>query len=251
MSTPRDPSKADAMHETGAPEWKQPGQGRERRVAPRLSCELPCTVDHDGRMLRGLVTDLSAGGAGLELPEPVELGEVLTLRFELPSGGGVRAAALVRRRDGSGNCGVEFHNISGDDRHSVADWLSSRLDQKDRVGRRRWRGDVGAATLDLEAGRPRLSWHLALPAIAAEVLETLNDSSFVFVPGPSDDLRAGQTIEFELALPFTHVVFRSACEVIWVHTSDLGVSGAGVSLQLPSISEIDRAVLATLVAQWR
>ncbi len=239
--------KPQAESADSRPARSQTRPGWERRVAPRSACDLPCTASLGEARMQGRVFDLSGGGAGLQLPLRVELGEVLGLGFTLPDGTAVQCDALVRSRGERGRCGVEFHNLAPPTRKAVADWLSGVLDET--VAATRWRSDVGAADLDLGGDSPRLRWQLALPAVAREVLETVHESNFVFVPGPSSQLSVGQRLELQVALPFTHVVYRTQAEVIWCH-DDGGIAEAGVSLRLPGLTDSDRAVLAALVASW-
>lgn len=95
----------------------------EKRHYTRVSLHTEIWLGQDGiftktqRMLR----DLSEGGAYIETTEEFPVGSVLSLRFMLPGAETmISCAAFVRNvRDGDKGLGVEFLDLSHDDRQLV------------------------------------------------------------------------------------------------------------------------------------
>ncbi len=100
----------------------------EERRHPRVSLHTEVWLGQDGIFTRaqGTFPDLSEGGAFVETADGFPIGSVLSLRFMLP---GVRdlisCAVSVRnvRNDGAG-LGVQFLDMSQDDRHLVGAFVS-------------------------------------------------------------------------------------------------------------------------------
>lgn len=231
-----------------APSWIDP---RERRVAPRVAVSLDCHALWDGARVRGRVHDLSASGASIEVQARLSLGEVIRLELDLDDGAPCTVAALVRRVGPNLRYGVEFHAVAPELRSRLAAWLAERIGRVGDPGRRRWQNEGSTCELHRSGARPRLRWQIKLPVLAREALDTLSGSDFVFVPGPADGLGPGATVDFELVLPFTHFVFQTAAEVIWVHASGEGVDGAGVSLRLAGMTRQDHEILRAVAEVLR
>ncbi len=100
----------------------------EKRTSPRVSLHTEIWLGQDGifTKTRRTLRDLSEGGAFIETADGSPIGGVLSLRFMLP---GVRdlisCAVAVRnvRNDGAG-LGVQFLDISRDDRRLVGAFVS-------------------------------------------------------------------------------------------------------------------------------
>ena len=76
----------------------------------------------DGFFTKARGTDLSEGGACIETADGYPVGGALSLRFALPgTGDQISCAASVRNlRDGGAGIGVQFLDLSHEDRRLVA-----------------------------------------------------------------------------------------------------------------------------------
>ena len=80
----------------------------DRRVAPRYKVELNVMLISRGHSLRGRSCDLSQTGMGLYASCDLDVGEQLTLQYELGDGSPPKKVpATVRNRNGN-RYGVEF-----------------------------------------------------------------------------------------------------------------------------------------------
>ena len=102
----------------------------EKRTHPRAALHAEIWLGQDGIFTRGPgnLVDLSEGGAFIETADGSPIGGVLSLRFMLP---GVRdlvsCAVSVRNvRNESAGLGVQFLDISQDDRRLVRAFVSDR-----------------------------------------------------------------------------------------------------------------------------
>ena len=100
----------------------------EKRTHPRTALHTEIWLGQDGIFTRGqgTLTDLSEGGAFIETADGFAIGSVLSIRFMLP---GVRhliscAAAVRNLRNGSAGLGVQFLDLSQDDRRLVSVFVS-------------------------------------------------------------------------------------------------------------------------------
>ncbi len=100
----------------------------EKRTHPRTALHTEIWLGQDGifTKARRTLRDLSEGGAFIETAEGFPLGSVLSLRFMLP---GVRdlisCAVTVRNvRNGGAGLGVQFLDISPNDRRLVSAFVS-------------------------------------------------------------------------------------------------------------------------------
>ena len=95
----------------------------EKRVYPRVSLHTEIWLGQDGIFTRTqrLLRDLSEGGAYIETAEQFSVGSVLSLRFMLPGAATMISCAVFVRnvRDGGRGLGVEFLDLSQDDRQLV------------------------------------------------------------------------------------------------------------------------------------
>jgi hypothetical protein len=107
--------------------------GRDARKQARVALELPVVViDASNRVTSGIrfeAADVSIGGAFLRGDMLFEIGELLTLRFELPHGGAsIRTAGRVTRvsrgqaKEVPG-MGVEFVDLQPNDRAAIEERL--------------------------------------------------------------------------------------------------------------------------------
>jgi uncharacterized protein (TIGR02266 family) len=100
------------------------------RKEPRSALELPVVVSDASNRVEGGIrfdpADVSTGGAFLRADLLFEVGEVLTLQFQIPGAGRhIRAAGRVVRvsrevsKDQVPGMGVEFVDLSPDDRAAI------------------------------------------------------------------------------------------------------------------------------------
>jgi uncharacterized protein (TIGR02266 family) len=103
---------------------------RDARQQTRSSLELPVLVSDASNRVQGGIrfdpADVSTGGAFLRSDLLFEVGELLTLQFQLPDGGPtIRAQGRVVRvsrevsKDHVPGMGVEFVDLSPDDRAAI------------------------------------------------------------------------------------------------------------------------------------
>jgi len=85
----------------------------------------------------GTILNLSVHGALIETEHPLQLGDVLEIRFRLPApAGGVQANARVLRLDATRRYGVEFYALEGNGRDMVSGFVADhRTEMVDARGR--------------------------------------------------------------------------------------------------------------------
>jgi CheY-like chemotaxis protein len=100
------------------------GHRRDRRYAVRLPVFLSFGQVHD----RGAETfNLSMGGVGVRVREPIDEDEIIRLRFSLPgSATGFQARGEIAWADREGNIGMKFIGMSPECSNVLASWLDSR-----------------------------------------------------------------------------------------------------------------------------
>ncbi len=102
----------------------------EKRKHPRVSLHTEIWLGQDGIFARTRPTfwDLSEGGAFIETAERFLVGSILSLRFMLPGTCDVISCAVFVRnlRSGGAGLGVQFLDISQDDRRLVGAFVSDR-----------------------------------------------------------------------------------------------------------------------------
>lgn len=104
---------------------------QDRRQHPRLSVATELWIGQDGIFTRAdeKLLDLSLGGAFVETAQHYAVGSVLSLRFKLPEAGRfLTCTAIVRNARGGQGFGVEFIDLSPDDR-----WMLDSFIQKQAV----------------------------------------------------------------------------------------------------------------------
>lgn len=108
-------------------------QTAQRRLHPRIDYEAPLhlVVKRTGQVIRGVLRDLSAGGASVRLASPVPPGETVQLVFNLGSGlffenleGDLLRLSTLP--DGSAVVGLQFR-ISTEQQALLAQWVNQRL----------------------------------------------------------------------------------------------------------------------------
>jgi len=87
-------------------------------------------VDIEGMFDPAFILDLSEGGMAVQSLVPLKTGQVLNISFLLPSTGiSVSGKAVVAWSDPTGRTGVEFDDISDDQRAALKQWVIERLQQ--------------------------------------------------------------------------------------------------------------------------
>jgi hypothetical protein len=224
---------------------------RELRTAPRIKVECSIEMELESGPGAGRLVDLSTTGAAISHDSDIELGEVLPIRFELEGQQGthsIACAGLVRgmRKGPLGSVyGLEFHNLSADDRKFLAShirWVRGGGDIAE--AREHWSNnpDPGAAsvvTSCLDPERKLLRWVPGFGSLFAEIAGHILDNDNVFVPVIEAGLFEGEVLYLEIVPPQSHVVFRSLVEVTWVQSNNQ----PGVGLRLPSLTPFDRQFL--------
>lgn len=113
--------KLHDLHRTEVPQRKPVERRRFRRI-PVLR---PVTyVDGQFGETKSLMLDLSVGGAYIESPV-VASGSEIEIEFNLINGFNVRAAAVVRYVILGTGMGIEFQNLSDENRRHIQEFIES------------------------------------------------------------------------------------------------------------------------------
>ena len=98
---------------------------QERRADPRTGLDSEVWLGQEGVFTRTMskLTDISVGGARIRTPETYQVGSTLSLRFTL--GSGFIASTAVVRYFRSGSLGVEFIDLSSEDREKLEAFVMS------------------------------------------------------------------------------------------------------------------------------
>lgn len=102
---------------------------QDRRQHPRLSVATELWIGQDGIFTRAdeKLSDLSLGGAFIETSQHYSVGSVLSLRFKLPDGGRfLTCTAIVRNSRNSQGFGVQFLDLSPDDRWQLDSYIQKQ-----------------------------------------------------------------------------------------------------------------------------
>lgn len=223
----------------------QPVRAPERRSAPRVPCSMAVQVVHDGAALGAIARDLSPGGMAIEMNSPVQLGEILEVRFQPNDQLDIACVGLVRsvQVDSCVRVGVEFHNLLPKDRWALATHVRDNLHGESGEARERWadRSDVGEATR-VEVGYV-LRWSVPFTSLWADVVQAVSAGTTFFMPIRESGAREGDRVIVEVVPPESHAVLQMQAEVTWVGADGLGLRHAGLTVS-------DRTFLASITAHF-
>ena len=235
--------------------------GREKRSAPRVSCNITLDVELEGERIASTMRDISATGAAVVFSSPVALGHVVNLRFALPCAPDeeIRCAGLVRSvrlHRGATVCGVEFHHLDAARRKAIAEWVRDEIaPQPGDIARNHWRGEIHASEAFVvpasERARTALRWQPGMASLFRQVAQHLSEQDRVFVPYIGKDLHEGDRIYLEVVPPACHYVFRVLAEVVWVQREPNGAWDKGVGLRLAGLTPMDRHMLKAQLRYFR
>lgn len=99
----------------------------DKRKEERVKKEIKSEVVSEELISRSSTVDLSRGGIFISTPEPLKSGSEVTLTINSKDGEPVEVKGLVRWlredeiADGKSGMGIEFVNISNDDRKKIED----------------------------------------------------------------------------------------------------------------------------------
>lgn len=99
----------------------------ERRKYPRQTLTTEIWLGQDGIFTRANATlgDLSEGGAFIETSQRYSVGSLLSLRFKLPRAlEFITCMIIVRNTRGGNGLGVEFLDLSPEDRQQIKTFIS-------------------------------------------------------------------------------------------------------------------------------
>ena len=238
------------------PPTASPPKGREQRVAPRVSCRIPVDLEVDGRSHSTTLRDLSATGAAVGYPRPIELGEVLHMSFVLPDADEteVSCSGLVRsfRSMEEGRVvGLEFHNLDPAVRRILAAWVrAAMVGDVPTEERRHWGRDTEFAAHVVEREellRPTLRWAPGMGTLWREVAAKVSGNDMVFVPTDGPSVVEGERCYLELVAPSSHAIIRLLSEVVWVSDDPSGDDESGVGLRIAGLTPMDRELLRASV----
>jgi c-di-GMP-binding flagellar brake protein YcgR len=103
---------------------------KDRRLHARLSFTTEIWLGQDGIFTRTdeRLSDLSVGGACIESKPGYAVGSVFNLRFKLsPAGNFITCTAIVRNTRGGRGLGVEFLDLSPEDRERIKSFIEQQL----------------------------------------------------------------------------------------------------------------------------
>ncbi len=94
----------------------------EMRRSPRFSVRIPCSVTLENGSWTATMLDLSEGGAFIKIGEPLSVGEIVTLSFDIPRPKKnisfnlratiVHAGRYLQGFENYNGCGLRFENAS-------------------------------------------------------------------------------------------------------------------------------------------
>jgi putative methionine-R-sulfoxide reductase with GAF domain len=102
-----------------------PSLARERRQHPRCRVTSRNIVSVElGRARRGILVDVSSGGASVEPYATLAPGEVSRVQFEVPDGGAFEAEGIIKWTNASGRAGIKFLNVPSPAKQCLGAWLN-------------------------------------------------------------------------------------------------------------------------------
>lgn len=105
------------MEPSAPPPWRNP------RKHPRVNLVTQVESRAEGRISLGRVENISVGGMLVLTRETFEAGSEVVVRFNLPDGGHVEAAARVMHTKPGAQMGIQFLNLTEEDRRAIAGFV--------------------------------------------------------------------------------------------------------------------------------
>jgi CheY-like chemotaxis protein len=112
------------------------------RKFERMDVIIPCTVKMDDNEFSGMIYSLSSTGVFVELERPVIRGDMMEMKFQLPSvekGISVRAGAVTwcgsLKDDGPSGSGIQFLTISAEAQNHINGYVRTHLGTATLVGK--------------------------------------------------------------------------------------------------------------------
>ena len=96
------------------------------RSTPRVSTHLAARCSGDGRAWRATMLSLSESGCLVRSSEPLNLGSLIELEFELPRSGGMRLRAEAAYQL-LPDIGLIFHGLDPEHRDAISDFVTLTL----------------------------------------------------------------------------------------------------------------------------
>jgi len=102
-------------------------QAMEKRAHPRVPLVTKVDVESDGYAFLAVAQDISAGGMRIATANPPLAGTLLTLTFVLPNTERkIRVRAVVRHVVEGSAMGVEFADVSADDKVAIRAFVEAQ-----------------------------------------------------------------------------------------------------------------------------
>lgn len=104
------------------------GEGEEARESQRTAISIPATLRGAGLDENlAFITNLSAGGAALQVGHSISSSSMQTIEFSLPDGkDNLSTSVELVWRDVKGHVGLRFTNMSASFSESVENWLAAQ-----------------------------------------------------------------------------------------------------------------------------
>lgn len=101
-------------------------EGKDRRRAVRVTRPIEVQYSQNCPFIEARAADLSETGLFLETQHPLENNSEVTVRFSIPDGNDlpITVAAKVLWTDPLVGVGVEFHDLSADQRERIKYWVA-------------------------------------------------------------------------------------------------------------------------------
>jgi uncharacterized protein (TIGR02266 family) len=98
-----------------------------RRSGPRVLLGVPVAYRFGNTVAAALSLSISQGGVSVRTTNPLELGTSVTVRFRLPPGRDIEAAAHVAWVDRRGGMGLRFTSIPPADRSVIGEFVQTHF----------------------------------------------------------------------------------------------------------------------------
>jgi len=231
--------------------------GGDKRITPRVQCEIIAGLPGEGSDLSIPLVDLSVSGCSLRLASPMVVGDRLTITLQFPGiSQPVTLDGQVRNNRPQGQdfiVGLEFESVSMTTRRFMANFVRNNLKEPveilklpKRVGESSWEiHRRNGATTEMI-----LCWNPDSLELLVPTLRRLIDTDTLFVPCDTRALQEGVRVKFQLFIPETHIRLMLGCEVIWVQPPT-ATRPMGLGLRRDPLMATDEAAIRAIVSLYQ
>lgn len=114
---------------------------RERRKYPRVEIKktqvkMQEVLKNTDGLREGMIKGISAGGIGINMAEPFDVGDVVVMNFSLDEGHDFRAVkgriVRIEKSHFDAIMGIQFVELAEDDMLKIEEYIKSKLQSKDK-----------------------------------------------------------------------------------------------------------------------